>query len=118
MKILFSLLIVFTIGNAFGQQQSVTQSTERYFGQCLFTITDQVELDALQVEMLQNPNIELVRLDMNTQRAFIISSLMTGLTEQDFTSWFGVYSSTLTCVQVGIHGVDEIDVYPFTNCQN
>ncbi len=117
MKLLFSLLLICSLGTAYGQQGG-TQSTEQFFGQCLFNITNQAEMDALQAEMAQNPNIDMVRLDMNTQRALVITSWLTDLTEQEFVSWFGSYGSSVTCVQVGVYGVDAMNPYPFTNCQN
>lgn len=117
MKILFSLLILFASHSAFGQQQN-SQTDVRLFAQCLFSISTQAELDALTYDLYAtNPNIEMVRLDLNTQRALIITANIEELSEQDFVSWFGEHSSSVSCVQIGVYGVDTMNPYPFTNCQ-
>ena len=59
----------------------------------------------------------MVRLDMNTQRALVITANLTQLTTEEFKSWFGDYQSTVYCVQIGVQGVDVMNSYPFTNCQ-
>ena len=117
MKLLFCLLLMVSTSVAFGQQTG-NQSTAKYFGQCLFSITDNAELEALQTEMRENDNLEMVRLDHNTQRALIITHGLSGLTEEEFTSWFGTYGVSVHCVQIGVYGVDSMNPYPFTNCQN
>jgi hypothetical protein len=117
MKILFSLLILFATHSVLGQQQNPPTDV-RLFAQCLFSISTQSELDALTYDLYStNPNIEMVRLDLNTQRAFFVTANLEELSVQDFTSWFGEHSSTVSCVQIGIYGVDTMNPYPFTNCQ-
>ena len=104
---------------SFGQTESANQgyTDTRLFAQCMFDISDQAEMEALQNEMYNNPYIEMVRLDAHTQRALIITANLEELTAEDFKSWFGSYSSTIYCVQIGVYGVDVMNAYPFTNCQ-
>jgi len=116
MKILLGILLTCSLSFAFGQQQNEPTDT-RLFAQCLFSISTQAELDALTNDMYGNPNIEAVRLDLNTQRALVITANLTSLSESDFQSWFGTYSSTISCIQIGVYGVDVMEQYPFTNCQ-
>jgi hypothetical protein len=108
---LFTLLISF---NGFTQSTSNVQ----LFGQCMFNIESVDDLNQLTEEMKLNPAIEMVRLDFNTQRALIITKNLQTLTESDFISWFGVYSNTIYCTQIGVYGVDELEKFPFVNCQN
>ena len=67
------------LGVSFGQsQQSSTtqQSNARLFAQCMFDITTQAELDQLTFEIYSNhPDVEMVRLDLNTQRALEIMQI-------------------------------------------
>ena len=117
MKLLLSLLILFSSFSVFGQQQNPPTDT-RLFAQCLFSISTQAELDALTYDLYAtNPNIEMVRLDLNTQRALVITANIEELSEQEFTSWFSEHSSTVSCIQIGVYGIDTMNPYPFTNCQ-
>ena len=105
--------MVLSLNASFAQNQS----TAKYFAQCHFVITDNNEMVAFNETMKLNTNIEMVRLDHNTQRALILTHGLSDFTEQDLISWFGIHGSTLTCVQIGVYGVDTIEPYPFTNCQ-
>lgn len=117
MKYLLSILLLGNVYCSFGQQ--VPEPTEtRLFAQCMFSISTQAELDALTYDMyLNHPDIEMVRLDLNTQRALVITANLTELSEDDFRSWFGEHSPTVGCIQIGVYGVDPMNPYPFTNCQ-
>lgn len=117
MKLIFSLFVVMSMNFSFGQTATNSETDTRLFAQCLFSISNQQELDALQNEMYNNPNIEMVRLDLNTQRALIITANIEQLTEEELKSWFGSHESTISCVQIGVYGVDAMATYPFNNCQ-
>ena len=115
-------MFMFAMNVSFGQapQTSTTQQTNaQLFAQCMFDIPTQAELDQLTYNIYANhPDVEMVRLDLNTQRALVITTGSSPLTESDFISWFEQYSGTVSCVQVGVYGVDSMNPYPFTNCNN
>lgn len=117
MKLIVSFIAVLCISTSFAQTN--TQAPEvRLFAQCMFSITDQSELDQLTVDFYNNhPEIEMVRFDVLTQRALVITTGLSSLTEADFISWFEQYSNTVNCVQIGVYGVDVMNAYPFPNCQ-
>lgn len=119
MKFIVSFIAVLCISTSFAQNPTLSQNQEvRLFAQCMFAITDQNQLDALTVEFYNShPEVERVRFDMHTQRALIITTGISSLSESDFISWFGQHSSTVSCVQIGVYGVDTMNPYPFTNCQ-
>lgn len=117
MKLLVTMFAIMLLSNSFAQTQANTQTDVRLFAQCMISISSQAEMDALTNEMYNNPNIEMVRLDMNTQRALVITANLTQLTADEFKSWFGSYQSTVYCVQIGVQGVDAMNPYPFSNCQ-
>lgn len=66
--------------------------------------------------MRDHPNVQIIRLDFNTQRAFVLTKDTDQLTEEEFRSWFGDFSASVKCMQIGVYGIDEIDQYPFENC--
>ena len=119
MKLIVSFIAVLYLTTSFAQPQTnVPTPAVQHFAQCMFSITDQTQLDELTVEFYNNhPEVERVRFDMNTQRALVITTGLTSFTEADFTSWFGQHSGTVYCVQIGVYGVDTMNSYPFTNCQ-
>ena len=119
MKLLITLLTVLCIGSTYAQTQTQNNSNTRLFAQCMFSISSQAELDDLTFNFYSDHSeIEMVRFDLNTQRAFVITTGLDNLTAEDFSSWFGEYESTIQCVQIGVYGVDSIAPYPFTNCEN
>ncbi|MDG1148217.1 MAG: hypothetical protein P8N52_07940 [Crocinitomicaceae bacterium] len=117
MKLLISLVAVLCLSQSYAQTQTTNYTDTRLFAQCMFDISDQSEMQALQNEMYNNPNIEMVRLDYHTQRALIITANLETLSRADFISWFDEYAYTIHCVQIGVHGIDVMNPYPFTNCQ-
>jgi hypothetical protein len=98
------------------QTSTVTNSEVTFFGQCLIEVLDIQEMKTLETEMRNNPYIKVCRLDYNTQRAFILTKSTETLTEEQFTSWFIGYSDKVRCVQVGVHGVDQVKPFPFVDC--
>ena len=122
MKLLRSALalsFIFFSAHAQSQLAGKNQSDTRLFAQCMFSIPNQSTLDALTVEFYNtHPEIEMVRFDLHTQRALLITTGISDLSETDFISWFGEYSSSIHCVQIGVFGADKMNPYPFINCSN
>jgi hypothetical protein len=119
MKLLVSLFAVMLLTGATAQtqNQNPAQTQVQLFAQCLFDIPTQQEMLQLETDLKASPYTHMVRLDWNTQRALIITQGLTSLNESDFTSWFGQYSGSVHCIQIGVYGIDQMNQYPF-NCQN
>lgn len=111
---LFGIFILFS--SFLGFSQSTEVSTTTFFGQCMVEVQNQEEMKMLENQLKLNPYVKTVRLDYNTQRAFILTKNIDSLNEVDFTSWFSQYSSKVRCIQIGVYGVDEIATFPFENC--
>ena len=99
---------------SFGQNQTTNTVL---FAQCMFEIEDRNAMNGLSDNIASNPYIEMVRLDHNTQRALIFTHNLDTLSDEEFRSWFGEYSTTVYCIQIGVKGIDSLNPYPFTNCQ-
>lgn len=106
--LIFSLIYI----NSFAQSNE-----SKYFAQCVFEISDSEKIKTLETEMRNHPSLSVVRLDIHTKRAFILGKPGVIITEADFISWFNEYSSTVKCIQIGVHGIDQVNPYPFKNCQ-
>ncbi len=120
MKLILAISLMFALGVSYGQsaQTSTQPSDVRLFAQSMFSISTQAELDQLTNTIYTNhPEVEMVRLDLNTQRALIVTTGIQSLSESDFISWFEGYANSVTCVQIGVYGVEPMNPYPFTNCQ-
>ena len=111
--ILFVLLLFSGISNAQTQEGGV-----KYFAQCMVNINDEEMFRSIEDNLRLNPNIAVVRLDWNTKRAFVLTNNLESFTDQDFQAWFGSNTISISCIQTGVYGVDEIAKYPFTNCSN
>ncbi len=120
MKLLLTISFMLVLGVSFGQstQASTQPSDVRLFAQSMFSINTQAELDQLTNSIYTNhPEVEMVRLDLLTQRAFVVTTGLQSLSESDFISWFEVHANSVSCVQIGVYGVDAMNPFPFTNCQ-
>lgn len=119
MKTLICSVVIF-IGinfNSSAQEKSTTENNIS-FAQCLFTINSIEEMQALELKMRNNPELSVVRLDWNTQRAFMLSKEGHSISKDELMTWFGSYSDSITCIQIGKQGIDPIERYPFTNCKD
>ena len=108
------LIGLFFIGLRVSAQTN--ESQVNLFGQCMIEIATAQEMKTLEVEMKSNPYIKVVRIDYNTQRAFILTKGIDQLTEDQFTSWFSNYANKVRCIQIGRHGIDQVKPYPFEGC--
>jgi len=114
MKLFFSVIAIMFFSVSFGQNQTTNTVL---FAQCMFEIEDRNAMNDLSESIASNSYIEMVRLDHNTQRALIFTHNLDTLSDKEFRSWFGEYSQTVYCIQIGVKGVDSMNPYPFTNCQ-
>lgn len=120
MKLILAISFMFVLGVSFGQstQASAPQSEVRLFAQSMFSISTQAELDLLTNAIYTNHSeVEMVRLDLISQRAFVVTTGLQSLSESDFISWFEGHANSVSCVQIGVYGVDAMNPFPFTNCQ-
>jgi len=116
MKNLLLIVLLLSSSNMFAQDWNVVESS-KFFAQGMLDISKPEMLD-LQTEMRQIPNLEVVRLDHNSNRFFILINNMTSVSNEQLLNWFGEYANFVTCIQIGVHGVDAINAFPFVNCPN
>ncbi len=113
-SITFILAILFYSSSV--AQVAPTETT--LFAQGIFSVEDIDTMHELEQDLREHPGVGLVRLDWNTQRFLILSNEFESLTEEELRSWFGEYGDSLSCIQIGIKGIDVMQQYPFPNCQN
>ena len=117
MKINLLLSVLFTcISYAYLAQAPVTQ--DKLFAQGMFEIDSPSEILETEAAIRLHPNVAVVRLDSYSNRFFILTKNISSLTDADLRSWFGAHAADLDCIQIGVHGIDEVNSFPFTNCQN
>jgi hypothetical protein len=93
-------------------------SRDELFAQGMFEIDNPNEIQETEAIIRQHPNVAVVRLDTYSNRFFILTKNISNLSEADLRSWFGAHAADLDCIQIGLHGVDELNAFPFTNCSN
>lgn len=112
------LSFVFAMFALWGNTQTNTSqaNTPAFFAQCMVNLNNQNDLTALENQLRSIPYVSVVRVDIPTHRLFLITKDISTFTAAEFTSWMGAYSSSYSCLQIGLHGADPINPYPFTNC--
>jgi len=114
----YLIVIICFFGLSFASKAQEISQTPKYFAQCMLDINDEPAFRSLEESLRNNPYVSVARLDWPTKRAFLLTKDLTSFTEQEFSSWLGEYADQATCIQVGLHGVDQVNPYPFTNCEN
>lgn len=112
---LLILLVIFSV--PLSRAQSSTNN-DQLFAQGMFDIQDSSDVVAVEADLRNHPNVAVVRLDAYSNRFFILTKDISALSEADLKSWFGEASEKLNCIQIGIHGVDLVRPFPFTDCPN
>lgn len=109
---------IFVLGAFWGNTQTTASqtSTPTFFAQCMVNLSDQNDLTTLENQLRSIPYVSVVRVDIPTHRLFLITKNISTFTTTEFVSWMGTYSSSYSCLQIGLHGVDPVNKYPFTNC--
>lgn len=113
--------LAFAMGAFWSSAQATgSQSTNNpaFFAQCMMDINSQSELTALENQLRAIPYVSIVRVDLPSHRLFLMTKDLSSFTVTEFASWMGTYASSYSCLQIGLHGVDPVNPYPFTNCQD
>jgi hypothetical protein len=113
-KYLFTLFIAFSVQLGYSQNAQAP----KFFAQCIMDITTLQQVDELTLILRGNPYVEIARVDWPTKRVFILTKNITAFTETNFNAWLGSFSSAASCIQVGLHGIDVVNPFPFINCNN
>ena len=114
LKLFGSILIILSFQTGFSQ----TAQDNKFFAQCMIDIQSPDEAQALTLILRENPYVAIARVDWPTKRVFILTKDITQFSETNFSSWLGEFAPAATCIQVGLHGVDVVNPYPFSNCNN
>jgi hypothetical protein len=112
--LLLTVLLLFAAHLSHAQEAPPTT----LFAQCLIQIDSQESLDNLNESLHANPYIKIVRLDWLTKRVFVLTKDLESLDAESFRSWFGEYGDGLSCLQIGVYGIDRMNAFPFTNCEH
>lgn len=115
------LVIICLLGLSFFSKAQTTQTGDtgpKYFAQCMLNIEDENIFHQLEADLRANPYVSVARLDWISKRAFVLTKDLSFFSREQFESWLGEQAAQATCVQVGLHGVDPVNPYPFTNCEN
>ncbi|TSJ39852.1 hypothetical protein [Fluviicola chungangensis] len=110
--------LVFAMGTFWVNAQNTASQTNTptFFAQCMVNVSNQNDLTTLENQLRTIPYVQVVRVDVPTHRLFLITRDISSFTATEFASWMGTYSSSYSCLQIGLQGVDPINPYPFTNC--
>ncbi|MNK60523.1 hypothetical protein D3C87_796570 [compost metagenome] len=112
--------IAFAMGTFLCSAQATNSqsNTSAFFAQCMVDLNNESELTALENQLRAIPYVSIVRVDLPSHRLFLTTKDIQSFTVTEFASWMGAYASSYSCLQIGLHGVDPVKPYPFTNCQD
>ncbi len=117
LKFFTSFLVVMIFHIGYSQTLTAADQTT-FFAQCMIELNSPQQADELVFNLRENPYVKIVRVDWPTKRVFLITENIDEFTEDTFLSWLGELSLLSSCIQVGLHGVDLVNPFPFTNCNN
>lgn len=112
------LSFAFVLSSFLGTAQTGNNqaNSPAFFAQCMVNVGTPAELTTLENQLRAIPYIQVARVDIPTHRLFLVTKDISSFSETEFVSWMGTYASAYSCLQIGLHGVDPIHPYPFTNC--
>lgn len=113
-----AILMLFIAGFSYGQSTTNQESERFLFAQGMFSIDDVQTLVDTETDLRNHPNVQVARLDKYSNRFFILIKNVDELTEDQLRSWFGLQGDHISCIQIGVHGIDQVNPFPFTNCSN
>ena len=108
----FLLVLYFQIG------YSQTNEGPVFFGQCKIELNSAEQANELAETLREIPYIKTVRVDWLTKRIILITKDLNEFSEASFKAWLGDFAPLVSCIQIGLHGIDAIQPYPFTNCND
>lgn len=108
----FLLILYFQIG------YSQTNEASVFFGQSKVELNSPEQAEQLAQTLREIPYVKTVRVDWLTKRIILITQNLNEFTEASFKAWLGEFAPLVSCIQVGLHGIDAIQPYPFTNCKD
>lgn len=118
MRLISMLFVLFVQSSFLFSQLSEAEEygANKFFAQGMVNIDNPDTILELQSEMRSIDFLEVVRIDRTSKRFFLLISDMQSVSEDQVRSWFGEFGNDIYCIQVGIHGVDKINSFPFSNC--
>jgi len=99
---------------------SLAQSNNNveFFAQGNFNTSSNNELNEINSLLASNQNIRIFRFDGQGGKFMILTQNINTFTMSDLTNWLGTFTSTVSCIQIGVNGVDNWERFPFENCND
>ncbi|MBC9811147.1 hypothetical protein H9Y05_01550 [Crocinitomicaceae bacterium CZZ-1] len=121
MKIIaLSFFFTALINVSFSQTTSDHQensSNKLFFTQCLINNLTEANMDELKARLSANTEIKTIRINPEEKRLFILTNPIETLNNSILLGWIGDFSDTISCIEIGVWGVDQVSTFPFSNCE-
>lgn len=115
--ILFALFMAF-MHLSYAQTQATSTTVASFFAQGMLPDMNEENIRSLETEIRDIAYVQVVRLDVQTKRFFIVTKDISQFDELILRSWFSGIGDELECIQIGVQGIDSVNPFPFVNCQN
>lgn len=117
-KSTLAILLVFSIGLVKAQNGTSNSTDQSYFAQGNFQLSESQNLESLNDHISSNTNIQAFRFDVVNNLFIVFTKEIGTFDNAILMNWFGDYLTNVSCVQIGIQGVDERNEFPFQNCND
>lgn len=108
MKYIISLSFLFFCYIAEGQVNN-SQSGTQFIAQFTYleSLSEQ-QIDQVEQNLEQNPNVKMIRVDRITSGIFIVTNELTQFDQATIESWLGVSFPVIDCYREGVYRVDNV----------
>ncbi len=121
MKIIaLSLFFTALINVSFSQTESNHQensSNKSFFTQCLINDLTDENVAELKARLSTHTELKTIRVNVEEKRLFIITNPIEIVTNSILLGWIGDFSNAISCIEIGVWGVDQVSTFPFSNCE-
>jgi hypothetical protein len=117
-KLIFLSFILSYFSTNAQESNSVSNSTAvSYFAQAMYNYTTDEALMVLESNLKTNPYVKLIRLDKNSKTLFLITKDVNEFDLSILEAWLTTEHESVSCVHIGIYGLDELKNYPNEACK-
>lgn len=113
---LFCLVIATDSFSQIGSNQSEISSNKSFFAQCLINNLTDENVDELKERLNLYTELKTIRINVEEKRLFIITNPIEIVNNSILLGWIGDFSDTISCIEIGVWGVDQVSTFPFANC--
>jgi hypothetical protein len=117
MKKIISIGFILAFFGVYAQEPVSEQSNVSFFAQAIYDYTTDEAFIQLEENLKSNPYVKLIRLDKNSETLFLVTKDINAFDIHILESWLTTDFESVSCVHIGIYGLDKLKKYPNEACK-